>query len=460
MRTPLSASALLFLAFLAGPVLSQEDHTPIPESVRETPVVRAVREVSDSVVSIQCALTVHGTNPWFGDFTEEIPQGQGSGVIYDKDGLVVTNYHVVFGLENDPNAKIYVKLFKPHKKYPAEIVTFDKDHDIAVLRVLAPKGTVFHPIPMGTSSDLMIGETVIAIGNPFGQDHTVTVGVLSAKNRTIKVTAPDGRARTFKGLLQTDAAINPGNSGGALVNLTGKLIGINNAIRRFSQGIGYAIPVDTVKRVLDNLLTLDKAGNYWLGMTLQEKNGRLQVASIVRGGPAWRSGLRKGDVFFDVGERTVRDQRDFTRAFMANIRNEKIPVRVVRDGRRLGFVLKVGDRLQKFLYEHLGLEAETVPLDIQMARKVQNVAGIPIRSLSAARITHVYPGGPADQAGLKKGDLFLAYQETVPFYGTREFHIYSAEKLAQSLLDRRKGSTYSFMIARDGELYRGSLVLR
>ncbi len=460
MNIHLSASALLFLALLAGPVPAQKDQTPIPESVRETPVVRAVREVSNSVVSIQCARTVHGTNPWFGDFTEEIPQGQGSGVIYDRDGLVVTNYHVVFGLENDPDAKIYVKIFKPSRKYRAEIVTYDKDNDIAVLRIRAPRGTVFHPIPMGTSSDLMIGETVIAIGNPFGQDHTVTVGVLSAKNRTIKVTAPDGRTRTFKGLLQTDAAINPGNSGGALVNLTGKLIGINNAIRRFSQGIGYAIPVDTVKRVLDNLLTLDKAGNYWLGMTLRERNGRLEVASVVRGGPAWRSGLREGDVFSDVGDRAARDQRDFTRAFMANIRNGKIPVRVIRDGRRLGFILKVGDRLQKFLYEHLGLEAETVPLAVSLARKVRDVAGIPIRSLSGARITQVYPGGPADQAGLKKGDIFLAYQEEVPFFGTRETHIYSAEKLAQSLLERRKGSTYSFMIARGGELYRGSLVLR
>ncbi len=460
MKNRLLLPAFLVPAFLALSAAAQEDRTPIPESVRETPVVRAVREVSDSVVSIQSTLRVHGTNPWFGDFTEEVPQGQGSGVIYDKDGLVVTNYHVVFGLDRAPDARIYVKTFKPARKYPAKIVTFDMDHDIAVLKILAPKGTVFHPIPMGTSSDLMIGETVIAIGNPFGMDHTVTVGVLSAKNRTIKVQSPDGRTHTFRGLLQTDAAINPGNSGGALVNLTGKLIGINNAIRRFSQGIGYAIPVDTVKRVLDNLLTLDKAGNYWLGMTLVERGGRLVVDSIVRGGPAWRSGLRKGDVFIDVGDRTTRSQREFTRAFMAKVRNGEVPVRVFREGRRLSFVLRVGDRLQKFLFDHLGLEAETVPLDISLARKVRDVAGIPIRKLTAVKITQVYPAGPAQDAGLRKGDIFLAYQEEVPFFGTRETQIYSVEKLAQSLLERRKGSTYSFMIARKGELYRGSLVLR
>jgi len=452
---PLLAAALVLLA--AG--APAQDEMIIPESVRETPVVRAVRRASDSVVSIQTAVTVAR-----GRDVRDIPQGQGSGVIIDRDGLIITNYHVVFRSASQPEATIKVITYEPRETYRAEVVTFDAASDLAVLRIVSPPpGKAFPPVPRGTSSDLMVGETVIAIGNPFGQEHTVTVGVLSARDREITVPGLDGRPFTFRNLLQTDAAINPGNSGGALINLTGKLIGINNAIRADSEGIGYAIPIDTVDQVLDGLLALDKAGTFWLGMRLEAGGEAPAVASLVPEGPAFRSGLREGDRVVKVSGRETRDIKEFTTAFLSTIHQGKVPLSVRRGGRPLEIEFRPGTRLARFLYEHAGLEAATVPITEEEARLLGGTAGVAVRALTAAAVTRVFPDGPASETGLVPGDRLVAYIAMDRFYGQRELQIHTAELLAQTLssaLGRGKGARYDFMVLREGELYRGSLTLR
>src|SRR5262249_7498359 len=155
--------------------------------------------------------------------------GQGSGVILDESGLVITNWHVISFLERDDAFKINVKL-RSGKSYFADLLSSSAEWDLALLQLQLPQGEKVKPITLGDSDSLMIGEDVLAIGNPQGNANTVSKGILSATSRSIEVMAPDGRRRSYSGLLQTDAAINPGNSGGALLDITGRLIGINNAM--------------------------------------------------------------------------------------------------------------------------------------------------------------------------------------------------------------------------------------
>jgi len=182
----------------------------------------------------------------FGLNVTEIPQGTGSGFIWDQYGHIVTNFHVV------QNAQSVEGTLSNHKSCKARVIGVAPDHELAVLRMNAP-GNKLRPIPIGTSADLQVGQKVFAIGNPFGLDQTLTTGVVSALGRTI----PAGSGRTIKDVIQTDAAINPGNSGGPLLDSAGRLIGVNTAIYSPSganAGIGFAVPADTVNRIVPQLI--------------------------------------------------------------------------------------------------------------------------------------------------------------------------------------------------------------
>jgi S1-C subfamily serine protease len=221
----------------------------------------------------------------------EIPQGTGSGFIWDQDGHVVTNYHVIQGAQ-----RAEVRL-ADHSEWPARLVGTDQDHDIAVLRIEAPAERL-RPLPRGTSRDLRVGQHAMAIGNPFGLDQTLTTGVISALNRRIR--AMNGRP--IQGVIQTDAAINPGNSGGPLLDSAGRVIGINTAIlapEGSYVGIGFAVPVDTVLRSVPQLITSGRVTRPGLGVSLADERvmrrlgleGAL-VLDVARGSGADRAGLR------------------------------------------------------------------------------------------------------------------------------------------------------------------------
>ncbi len=226
----------------------------------------------------------------------EINQGIGSGFIVSAEGYILTNEHVIGGAD-----EIEVTLSSREQPYPAVRVGSDQELDLAVLKIDA--GGSLPTVPLGDSDSIRAGDWVVAIGNPYGLDHTVTVGVISAKGRPITV-----ENRRYKNLLQTDASINPGNSGGPLLNLNGEVVGINTAISAQAQGIGFAIPSSTVKSVFDELVNKGSVTRPWLGVYLQpvtqeaeryyrlnSQNGAI-VSSVIAGSPAEKAGLQRNDI--------------------------------------------------------------------------------------------------------------------------------------------------------------------
>ena len=225
----------------------------------------------------------------------EVKRGMGSGFIVSSDGYILTNEHVISGADT-----IEVTLATRSEPYQARLVGSDHDLDLAVLKIDA---SGLPALSLGDSDSTRVGDWAIAIGNPYGLDHTVTIGVISAKGRPVTI-----EDRRYRNLLQTDASINPGNSGGPLLNLKGEVIGINTAITAQAQGIGFAIPSSTVKAVFDDLVNKGGVQHAWLGVYLQQvtqeiarylglesQSGAL-VASVVNGGPAAKAGLQQGDV--------------------------------------------------------------------------------------------------------------------------------------------------------------------
>ncbi|MEZ5312889.1 MAG: trypsin-like peptidase domain-containing protein [Thermoanaerobaculia bacterium] len=287
-------------------------------SARRTPVVVAVEQVSSSVVNISAESIVREVDPFFGGrFGGRTRRSQslGSGLIIDASGIVVTNDHVIEGA-----SRILVTTLDG-RELEAEVLGADRDADLAVLKVA---GRGLAATPLGRTADLMMGETVIAIGNPFGLANTVTTGVLSARGRAVG--GNDGRV-AFTDFLQTDASINPGNSGGPLLNLDGQVVGINTAIVRGAEGIGFAIPADRAQRVVDDLLRFGELQPLWLGMRLlaidPETAAReglavskgVMIDRVDDGSPADRAGVRAGDLLVAIEGRPVSAREDVSTAY-------------------------------------------------------------------------------------------------------------------------------------------------
>ena len=328
------------LALGAAPLRADVTH-------RHTAVVEVVQKVGPAVVFIGTEQRVDSRlrgstledlllGP--GRSAERSIQSLGSGVIIDPGGLIVTNNHVIRGA-----SAIHV-ILSDGRQLEAEVVGSDAGNDLALLRVQA-RG----PLPaaqLGTSADLMIGETVVAIGSPLGLQRTVTVGVLSATGRSFKT-----RTETFDDFLQTDAAINPGNSGGPLLNLDGEVIGINTALLTSAQGIGFAIPADKVRRIVGELRSFGKVRPVWIGieagpltaatarrMGWQRSHGVL-VQRIDAGSPAESAGVRAGDLVVDVGGSPVQDVDDFDARLRSYPARTPFTLGVFRGGRTLNLTL-------------------------------------------------------------------------------------------------------------------------
>ncbi|MGI6354565.1 MAG: trypsin-like serine protease [Lentisphaerae bacterium] len=317
MRTSLSVLVSFFLLAAAF----GEETPSLTASMRLTPTVLAVRSVLPWVVNIGTERMVKTNdgydafyNQFFGTFyrartkmvKEYFPLG--SGVIVDSRGLVLTNHHVVRRANNAE-----VRLWNG-KSYPAVLVGYDAPSDLCLLRLSGDfSAKPLQAAKFANPDDLMLGETVLTIGNPFGLEHSVSQGVLSAMNRSLN----DGDA-VYDDILQTDAAINPGNSGGPLINLDGELIGINQAIRNDAQGIGFAIPMRRLACFLSHWLLPDRFGNTWLGIDLWTPVMRGEqgviVQEVVAGSPAAAAGLRSGDEIVAVNASRVRCMIDFGRA--------------------------------------------------------------------------------------------------------------------------------------------------
>ena len=274
----------------------------------------------------------------------EVPQGSGSGFLWDRRGHIVTNFHVVY------NADAISVALADQKEYQAKVVGVDPDHDLAVLKIEAPSQEM-EPVRLGQSQGLRVGQQVLAIGNPFGLDHTLTTGVVSAIGRTIKSL----NNRTIEGVIQTDAAINPGNSGGPLLDRVGRVIGINTQIVSPSgafAGVGFAVPVNTIKRVVPDLIRYGKLRKPGLGVRLVADAivKRWGIAGVVirmveRGGAAERAGLQGvrenrfgkielGDVIVGLAGTPVKEIDDFLTVLDKFKIGEKVVVDYLRKGRQ------------------------------------------------------------------------------------------------------------------------------
>ena len=309
---------------------------------REKTNIEIFHQASPSVVFI--TTLTDRVNIWTRDITR-IPKGNGSGFVWDRYGHIVTNYHVIEGV-----SAAHVRL-EDQRSFKAVLVGASPEHDLAVLRIQVPVGRP-EPLPIGTSHDLQVGQEVFAIGNPFGLDHTLTTGVISALNRSIK--SEDGK--TIKDLIQTDAAINPGNSGGPLLDSAGRLIGVNTAIYSPSgayAGIGFTVPVDTVNRVVPNLIAQGRYQRPTLGVVVDDRISSLiteemgvegvMILKIESGSPADEVGLRgarivgdngviPGDIILTIEDQPVSDTEMLLDALDQYSIGDRVRIRFLRRG--------------------------------------------------------------------------------------------------------------------------------
>ena len=277
------------LAFTAAPPL-----TPA-QLKRVTPIVEVVRDESDTVVAIAATHVVTQSVSLFDVFAvpREVQRSSiGSGTVIHASGYVLTNAHVV------AMASELSVMLKGGKELTAHVVAALPEEDIAIVKCDLPSGSALHAVKLGTSDDVMVGETVIAVGAPVGLVHTVTSGIVSAIDRELR----PAEGVHFKGMLQTDAAINPGNSGGPLFNVVGEQIGVNTAIRGDAQNVGFAIPIERVKALLPRLLAVEMRGRVKLGLRLRDTEAGVVVDDVERGSPADQAGIGAGMIVTDVDD--------------------------------------------------------------------------------------------------------------------------------------------------------------
>jgi S1-C subfamily serine protease len=308
------------------------------------------KNVSPSVAYI--TTLAERVDPWTLSVTE-YPEGTGSGFVWDDGGSIVTNFHVVARVaQRGGTARVTLA---DHTAYDAQLVGVAPNYDLAVLRISAPRDKL-KPIPVGSSADLQVGQKVFAIGNPFGLDQSLTTGVVSQLGRTIRSVTD----RAIEDVIQTDAAINPGNSGGPLLDSAGRLIGVNTAIYSpsgGSAGVGFAIPVDTVNRVVPQLIKNGRILRPKLGIVAGRMRGveGVLVLSVQKGTPAENAGLRGtqrsadgatvlGDIIVAVGAKPVRTAEDLNAELETQSAGDTISLSIVRDRRKQDVQVKLGNR--------------------------------------------------------------------------------------------------------------------
>jgi serine protease Do len=341
---------------------------------------------------------------------KQIVRGLGSGVIVSEDGFILTNNHVVAGAE-----KLTV-VMTDNKKYSAKIIGTDPQTDVALIKIDG------HGLPvamLGNSDEVKIGQWVIAVGNPFQLLHTVTAGIISAKGRS-SVGLAD-----YEDFIQTDASINPGNSGGALADLDGNVIAINTAISSPSGGnvgIGFAIPINMAKRVMEDLQSKGKVTRGYLAITPQDIDENLAkalkmkntegalVGGVIDGGPADKAGVKRGDVIIEFDGHKVKNSTDLRNMVAQDNPGSKVPMTLLRNGKEMNVTVTLAERPRTMAKnaeqaeqpeekasKKLGLSIQTLTSDLATQLGYQNESGVVITDVTA--------GGPADEAGLKSGDL-------------------------------------------------------
>lgn len=375
-------------------------------------------EQKDKVVAVQTEMARQATNNPFQSSPSGPRVGQGSGFVVDAQGYIVTNYHVVAGA-----SKIQVNL-ATGKNYPAKLVGADEKTDIALLKI--NPSSPLTAVVFGSSEELRVGEWVVAIGSPFGLAHSVTAGILSAKGRNL------GQG-PYDDFLQTDASINPGNSGGPLFNLHGEVVGVNTAIIRDGQGIGFAVPVDIVKTILPQLRERGYVVRGYIGAGIQELSEELAksfslkpnegvlIGSLSANGPASGAKLQVGDVITNFGPRRVKTTQELLFAVAETPPGTSVTVEFIRQGQRQTTQLKVTERPDTKRPAAVangranaeppsvgqGQPASQTRLGVEViAVEPELVAQLNLKSPTGAYVRDVLPGTPA-AGSLRAGDVIM-----------------------------------------------------
>jgi serine protease Do len=419
---------------------------------RRTALVQLVDRVKGAVVNIHSERLVQGQAPQ--DLLALAPSqnrinGMGTGIIIDPRGYIVTNHHVV----EDVNF-IRVKL-ADGTSCTAQVVARSHEQDLALLKIEVNQKLPV--MPLGTAQDLMVGETVVAIGNAYGYEHTVSSGIVSALKRDVTL----NKEISYKSLIQTDACINPGNSGGPLLNVNGELVGINVAIRAGAQGIGFAIPVDTMVRVVSDMLKMRHRQNTCDGLFLRDvlegtPDGLQRTVVVERvepGSPAEQANLQKGDAIVRLGDVTVLCSYDVDRALLDHNPGDRLAAVIRRQGQeaKTELVLQAADRAAtKFAdlaWKKLGIGASPVSREIVARTNSELHGGLEIIQLN--------PNGAAARAGIKKGDILLGLGYGAN--GTKHWETLTLENVAYVLnnADLNIALPLRFWIIQGGVLKNG-----
>ena len=454
----LAAIVIPAMVFFASSPAASDDFS------RETPVVKAVRKVSPAVVNISSEQQVrqrsnpfshYGNNPLIDNFFRDFfdrgfepnykRTSLGSGVIIDgKRGYVLTNAHVI------ANAGMVKVIFKDEREYQAQIVGADPDSDLAVLRITTQE--YIPAIEMGNSDDLMIGETVIAIGNPFGFSNTVTTGVISALNRSFRT-----EDRVFHDFIQIDASINPGNSGGPLLNINGELVGINTAIYAKAQGIGFAIPISKARRIITDLIRHGEVIQPWVGLTVQDMDTTLSqyltlpepdkmnrkgvmVKEVEPSSPASISGIQAGDILLSIANRTLTSVADYQTAINGIPAGDTAVIEIWRNGKPLTLSLKSAifpeERAPALALKLLGIRVEKPAAKKRPGRQPASSGGVVIFEIS--------PSSYLARIGVKPGDII---------HQLDDIGIGSVEDFNKAIVKYRRKPSVVILLQRADQLY-------
>jgi len=366
----------------------------------------------------------------------------GSGFIIDHDGYIVTNNHVVEGAD-----KIRV-ILKDEREFDAEVKGRDPNTDLALIKIKSDGNLPV--IQFGNSDDVKVGEWVMAIGNPFGLEHTVTVGIISAKGRVIG-------SGPYDDFIQTDASINPGNSGGPLINMDGKVVGINTAIIAGGQGIGFAIPVNMAKGIIEQLQTKGEVTRGWLGVGIQDLTKELKeyygikgeagvlVTKVFPGDPAEKAGLQAKDVILEVNGKKVDSSRELSRIIAESPVGDKTQLLVMRNGAEKTFSIKLGKRPETMMAapspevqrkNPLGIAVSDLTPEIIEQFRLQDEKGV--------MVVGVEPDSKGEEAGVMPGDLIKEINHHT---------VTDVDQYLKELGKYKKGDTISLYILRSNRGY-------
>jgi len=378
----------------------------------------------------------------------------GSGFIIDKEGYIVSNHHVVKDAD-----EIKVKL-SDDSEYEAKIIGKDPKTDLVLLKIEVNKDLSI--LEFGDSDALQVGEWVVAVGNPFGLSYTVTAGIVSAKGRVIG-------AGPYDDFIQTDASINPGNSGGPLVNMDGKTIGINTAIMASGQGIGFAIPINEAKHIIEDLKTKGKVTRGWLGLMIQEVTPELAesfnlpdhkgalVANVVPDSPADKAGIKRGDVVIEFNGKKISEYSDLPKLAARAEPGQAAEVKVNRDGKEQTFKVNIGEfpeETPELASQEGGetLEEEKLGMSVQeLTPELAEGLNLP-KDETGVLVAEVEDGGPAAEAGIRRGDIIKEVNrvEVKDLKGYQEALKTSKDKMILLLVKRGDSSVYRVIKLEEG----------